>query len=234
VSAAHLPVRDASRGPLWRRAAIGVGIAAAIVALHRSPLHDWLAPAAWSSASERLDALGPLAPVAFVAACALGIGLGLPRLGFAAAAGLAFGWLEGAALAQLGTVAGCFINFSWARYLAREAALRRGGKHWGALRARIERRPIATNVFLRLLPVGNSLALNSFLGVCPISSRDFLVGTALGTFPETLAFALFGAGAATGSTAAPLAGAAVVLLLLAGSAVAILRERRRAIAREAA
>lgn len=226
MSSPEVEPRNADSGPLWLRAGIGLAIGAAIFAVHHSPLRAWIAPSGFAAAREWLAGLGALAPAGFVGLCGLGIGLGLPRLGFAAAGGLAFGGLHGSLLAQIGTIAGCAINFGWARYLAREFAQRHGGRRLGALTERVARRPIATNVFLRLIPVGNSLALNSFLAICPISGRDFLIGTAIGTLPETVAFALFGAGAASGSAIALVAGAALVLLLLAGTLGALFRERR--------
>jgi uncharacterized membrane protein YdjX (TVP38/TMEM64 family) len=200
--------------PLLRASAAAI-IAAAILALQLSPLRELVSPHGFQIARSRIDELGALAPVAFVGLCVAGIGLGLPRLGFAALGGVAFGWLAGSALAQLGTIGGCFVNFSWARYLGRELCVRRSGPVLRALVDRVARRPIATNVLLRLIPVGNSLALNSFLGICPISSRNFLLGTALGTFPETLVFGLFGAGAASGSGMALALGSLLFAALLA-------------------
>jgi uncharacterized membrane protein YdjX (TVP38/TMEM64 family) len=207
------------------RSAVALLLAAAILAVHLSPLREWVAVRSLERARHEIAELGALAPLAFVASCVLGIGLGLPRLGFAALGGVSFGWLAGCALAQLGTVGGCFVAFSWSRYLGRELAVRRGGRVWQGLRERVARHPIATNAVLRLIPIGNSFAQNTFLGVCPVSSRDFLLGTALGTFPETLAFALFGAGAAGGSRLAIGVGTALVAALAIGS-VALLRSRR--------
>jgi uncharacterized membrane protein YdjX (TVP38/TMEM64 family) len=217
------------------RASAAVIIAAAILALQFSPLRELVSLHGFQGARNRIDGLGPLAPVAFVGFCVAGIGLGLPRLGFAALGGVAFDWLAGCALAQLGTIGGCLVNFWWARYLGRDLSLRRGGRTWNALVERVARRPIATNVLLRLIPVGNSLALNSFLGMCPISSRDFLVGTALGTLPETLIFALLGAGAASGSAVAVALALGALLfatLLAALLAVTLAVVRRTAFQRE--
>jgi uncharacterized membrane protein YdjX (TVP38/TMEM64 family) len=203
--------------PLRVRAAIGLCLVAIALALQLSPLRHLLSGDGAQRAHAAIDALGPLGPAAFLAVCALGIGIGLPRLGFAALGGLAFGWLAGGVLAQLGTVAGCFVNFGWARYFGRDFAQRGQSRLWTSIRERVARRPIATNVALRLVPVGNSLALNSLLGLCPISSRDFLIGTAIGTLPETLVFALFGSGISSGSPAKLATGAAILLALVVGS-----------------
>jgi len=208
-----------------RRGGVGLGVAVAVFAVHLSPLRELVSLRDFEHTGQGIAALGGPAPLVFVGLCVAGIGLGLPRLGFAALGGVAFGWVAGCALAQLGTIGGCFVTFAWARYLGRDLALRHGGPLWQSLSERVARRPIGTNVALRLIPVGNSLALNSFLGVCPISARDFLLGTALGTLPETLAFALFGAGAVGGSRLAIGAGTAVIAILAAGS-VALLRSAR--------
>jgi uncharacterized membrane protein YdjX (TVP38/TMEM64 family) len=208
------PRADSPRSRLLRRA-LGVAIAVAVVSLQFTPLRDLFAPGRLQQAQASIQALGPGAPLAFLALCTVGIGLGLPRLGFAALGGIAFGWLVGTVLAQIGTVAGCLVSFSWARYLAKDLPLR--GGRFQAVLERIARRPIASQVGLRLVPVGHTLALNSLLALCPISTRDFLVGAALGTFPETLAFALFGAGAVDGSGRAIAVGATVMLVLIAGT-----------------
>ena len=202
---------------LRRRAACGLGIVAIALALQLSPLRHLFSGEGAQHAHQVIEGLGTLGPAAFLVLCALGIGIGLPRLGFAALGGLAFGWLAGGILAQVGTIAGCFLNFSWARYFGLDLAQRNQSRLWSAIRERVANRPIATNIALRLVPVGNSLALNSLLGVCPISAREFLIGTAIGTFPETVVFALFGAGISSDSHAKLATGAGILLALVVGS-----------------
>ena len=207
------------------RTVIGLVLVAIALGIQLSPLRHMLWGDGAHRAREVIAALGALGPAAFLVLCTLGIGIGLPRLGFAALGGLAFGWLAGGILAQVGTVAGCFVNFGWARYFGRDLAQRSQSRLWTALRERVARRPIMANIALRLVPVGNSLALNSLLGVCPISSRDFLIGTAIGTFPETLVFSLFGAGI-SGDSPAKLATGAGLLLALAIGSFALARRMR--------
>jgi uncharacterized membrane protein YdjX (TVP38/TMEM64 family) len=220
-----LPGANPGRRSLLARSAVGALVIAAIAAVQLSPLREALTGEGLHTLQQGIVEIGAPAPTAFLLLCAIGIGSGLPRLGFAALGGLAFGWLDGTVIAQLGTVAGCFLNFAWVRYLGRDLARGSRMRAWTGIAARIQRRPIAINVALRLVPVGNSFVLNSFLALCPISSRDFLIGTAIGTFPETLVFALFGAGVSDDSRGALGAGTAL-LLALAGGSYALARRMR--------
>ena len=169
-----------------------------LLLVYASPLHEMLRTdelrglvarfGAWSSAG-------------FLAVCALGVGVGAPRLGFSAAAGLLFPWWEGILLAQLGTLVGCTIAFLWSRRLGGDFARARGGRRLRRLMARVERHPVSTNVLIRIFPIGNALALNVLLGLTPIRLRDFVVGTFFGTLPHTVIYVLLGNSAQLGSAA---------------------------------
>ena len=150
-----------------------------------------------SGLSDGIRQAGAHGPAAFllvsVALCAVGV----PRQAVAYAGGLAFGAWPGTALALVAEVAGAALSFLWARLVARDAAarllLRRGGR-LARLRDRLVRRPFATTLTLRLLPVGNSLLLTLLAGVAGLSAAPFLLASALGFLPQTLVFALLGDG----------------------------------------
>lgn len=190
---------------------------AALAAVYLSPLHELLLPSGLEPLRQRFEHLGALAAPAFVLGCALLVGVGAPRLWFAVAGGLLFGWLEGFLLAQVGTLLGCLANFAWGRLLARDLLARRHAPRLQRLLDSLARAPVATNVAVRLCPVGNCLAFNLLLAASPVGTRDFLVGTFLGTLPETLACALFGGSAENGSVRLLLAGAALMAALSAAS-----------------
>ena len=135
-----------------------------LLLVYASPLRELLSPSHYGDLRSRIDGWGVWAPVFFVLACAGGIGIGAPRLAFAAIGGLAFGWWEGFLLAQIGTLGGCLLNFGWARWLGRSWVERRVGRRLGRLLDKVARRPIATNVMLRVCPVGNNFLLNLFFG----------------------------------------------------------------------
>ena len=54
--------------------------------------------------------------------------------------------------------------------------------------------PFEATLALRLLPVGNNLALNLLGGMAGLRTVPFLLGSALGYLPQTLVFALLGKG----------------------------------------
>jgi phospholipase D1/2 len=204
--------------------ALAVG---ALLAVYLSPLHAALLPQGLAPLRRGLDAAGPLAPLLFGLGAAALVAMGAPRLWFAAAAGLLFGWFWGALLAQAATLLGCLLNFAWGRRLARDLRPRQRAPRLGRLLDAVARAPIATNVAVRLCPVGNCFAFNLLLAASTVSTRDFLVGTFLGTAPETLAFALFGGSAEEGSVRQALAGAGLMVALAVASFALARRWRRR-------
>ncbi|MBD0276042.1 MAG: VTT domain-containing protein, partial [Acetobacteraceae bacterium] len=54
--------------------------------------------------------------------------------------------------------------------------------------------PFGSTLALRLLPVGNNLALNLLAGMAGIAPAPFLLASALGYAPQTAVFALLGKG----------------------------------------
>ena len=54
--------------------------------------------------------------------------------------------------------------------------------------------PFGATLALRLLPVGNNLAVNLLAGMAGIALPPFLAASALGYLPQTVVFALLGKG----------------------------------------
>jgi uncharacterized membrane protein YdjX (TVP38/TMEM64 family) len=204
-------------------------VTGSLLAFYLSPLHELLMPEGLAELRNLLSGSGRWTPLVFVAACALGVGFGLPRLAFAGLGGLLFGALVGSIVAQLGTLAGCVLAFGWARWLGRDYVQRRESRRLRRLLDQLRRRPILANVLLRVCPVGNAFATNLLCGVSPMGLRDFAVGTFLGTLPETVVLALFGASVHHGSPPRLIAGAVLMAALLVGWS---LTARRSAIAAE--
>ena len=80
-------------------------------------------------------------------------------------------------------------------------------------------RPFAATLTLRLLPVGNNLALNLLAGLSAMRPWPFLAATVLGYLPQTLVFALAGSGVQLAKTVQVGLGAA---LFLASAALGII------------
>jgi uncharacterized membrane protein YdjX (TVP38/TMEM64 family) len=140
----------------------------------------------------------PAGTLAFVAAGAILSAAGVPRQVVAFAAGYAFGFWHGAALALLAQMLGCAADFWLARVAARAWAMRRIQAAAAGRMARLDRflaaNPFTATLTLRLLPVGNNLVLNLLAGVSAMAAAPFLAATLVGYVPQTLVFALAGSG----------------------------------------
>jgi len=134
----------------------------------------------------------------FIAVAAAATAVGVPRQSAAFLGGYAFGTVMGAALALAAQLVGCAAAYFWARAVGRGWAERRlNGRFGPRLRPLVERlrgNPFAAALALRLLPVGNNLALNLLAGLSGIAAGPFLAASALGYLPQTVIFALLGKG----------------------------------------
>ncbi|RYJ00094.1 MAG: TVP38/TMEM64 family protein [Acetobacteraceae bacterium] len=124
--------------------------------------------------------------------------VGAPRQGIAFLGGYAFGAVAGTGLALVGQLLGCALSFGWARLVGRGWAERRLAGRFGRrlrpLRDTLAASPFGATLALRLLPVGNNLALNLLAGMASIPLLPFLAASAFGYLPQTLVFALLGKG----------------------------------------
>ncbi len=206
---------------LWRPAVMLLAFAAVAAVLRESGVDPRVAMAS----------AGSHGPAAFVVAGTLACAVAVPRQVVALAGGYAFGFWQGAALTLLAEVAGCAIDFGWARLLGRRAALSLLERRAGGRLQRLDRfmtgRAFTATLTLRLLPVGSNVLLNLIAGVSGVAAGPFLAASAIGYVPQTVVFALAGAGA--GLSNAAQFGLAVLLLLLS-VALGVLLLRRRLVA----
>ncbi len=200
---------------LWRPALLLAGLAVVAAVLRTVPDHLL----AW--ASDDQDSAGDL--MGFVAAGAVLCAAGVPRQVVAYAAGFAFGLWGGGALALLAQIAGCVLDFVWARAVARDWARRRIGTRLARVDTFLAANPFTATVMLRLLPVGNNLVLNLAAGVSSVPAGRFLAGSAVGYLPQILVFVLLGSGARLARGAEFGLGAA---LFIASAALGMLLLRR--------
>ncbi len=221
-------VAPAARPSIVKPILLLLVITGSLLAFYLSPLHQLLMPEGLEDLRDFFNGFGAWTPLVFAAACAIGVGFGLPRLAFAALGGLLFGALIGSIVAQFGTLLGCVLAFGWARWLGRDFVERRDSRRLRQLLDKIRLRPIATNVLLRVCPVGNAFATNLLFGVSPMSLKDFVIGTFLGTLPETVVLALFGASMYHGSALRAIAGAVLMVALIVGYYVASRRSKMAA------
>jgi uncharacterized membrane protein YdjX (TVP38/TMEM64 family) len=181
------------RAALAKFAVMAAGLAAAGLLLRGiglAPGTDWV--------DRWVLGQGLLGDLVFVAMGAAATAAGAPRQGVAFLGGYAFGALEGTLLALAAQVAGCALSYAWARAVGRGWAERRLAGRFGhrlrPLRDVLAGSPFGATLALRLLPIGNNLALNLLAGMAGISVVPFLAASAAGYLPQTVVFALLGKG----------------------------------------
>lgn len=130
----------------------------------------------------------------FLAVGLVAIALGLPRQAIAFGAGYAFGLVQGTGLALLATLLGSVLTFYYARFIGREALTKRFPHRIGRIDSFLAGNELTMAVILRLSPVSNNLVANIAAGVSGVRVVPFFVGSVIGYVPQTLVFALAGAG----------------------------------------
>lgn len=187
------PPRRSRPGLPWRLLGLAGGLVAAGLLLRSVGL---------SPGTEEMDTLlrgqGSLAPLLFVLLAAVATAVGMPRQVVAFLGGYGFGVVAGTALAMTGQVLGAAASYGWARAIARPWAERRlAGRFGPRLRPLVgilRENPFGAALALRLMPLGNNLALNLLAGMSGIAAVPFLVASAIGYVPQTVIFALLGKG----------------------------------------
>ncbi len=191
VSYADTPSRQGGRR-FAKSVAFGLGILLVFCVFRQFPVGR-ASLAAWAQ---------QLGPWRFMLMATIACSAGVPRQAIALAAGYANGTWGGSALALVCETLACATNFGWARFVARDWVQ---GKLDKSLRLKkwivglddaLAANPFFATLSLRLLPVGNNVLLNLAAGVSRVPWVGFICGSALGYVPQTLIFALLGAGIA--------------------------------------
>ena len=145
--------------------------------------------------------LGPAAPAIAIAAWVALTPAMFPGTVLAAAGGLAFGALGGAALALVGAVAGGMAAFAVARTVARAPVDRwvRGNARLARATALLEHRGFTVILAARLMPGVPATGLHYAAAVSRVRARAFLGAIAIGALLRTVPYALLGQGLGSGS-----------------------------------
>ena len=181
------------RSALLRLVMLALGLAAGgllLRSLGAAPGTAWV--------DEYVLGQGLLGDVIFVLLGAALTAVGVPRQSLAFLGGYAFGAVEGTALSMAAQMLGCAGAYAWARAIGRpwaEARLAgRFGHRLRPMRDVLLGSPFGTTLALRLLPIGNNLAVNLLAGMAAVPAFAFLAASALGYVPQTVIFALLGKG----------------------------------------
>jgi uncharacterized membrane protein YdjX (TVP38/TMEM64 family) len=170
--------------------------------------------------------LGALTPVVFVLVYAAITLLPLPKNVLSVVAGLLFGLVDGVLLVLPGAMLGALVAFGLGRRLGRDAVERFTGTRVARVDALLARRGLVAVLVSRLVPVLPFTGINYAAGLTAIRLRDFVLGTAIGIVPGTVAYVAVGA-YGTSPTSWPFVTAVAVLLVLSLGGAWLASRRRR-------
>jgi uncharacterized membrane protein YdjX (TVP38/TMEM64 family) len=167
-----------------------IAVLALGIVVYMTPLKTWLAEG--QLIKEELAQFGIAGPLVFCVGAAALTAIGLPRLLLCSLAGMAFGFAYGVLWSELGTVLGSYATFMFVRWRGRDYAL----DHFPRLRRfseKLEAKGLVSVLLIRQLPM-NGFYNNVFLGLTPVTHRQFIVGSMLGYLPLGVTASLIGAG----------------------------------------
>jgi uncharacterized membrane protein YdjX (TVP38/TMEM64 family) len=173
---------------------------------------------------ERARALGPWGPLVFLLVHALVTTTPFPRTTFTISAGLLFGPWVGVGVCLAASTVSAVLGFLLSRRLGGRAVARLGEGRVRAVERRLSRRGLVTVVSSRLVPALPFALLNYSFGVTTVRMSPYLVGTAVGLVPGTVAVVL--AGDAVTGEASPTTLAVFVVSGLLGVAGVLWSARR--------
>jgi uncharacterized membrane protein YdjX (TVP38/TMEM64 family) len=178
----------------------------------------------------RIEAMGAVAPVAFVAIYAIAAVLFVPGSALTLAAGALFGPIAGALYSLAGATIGATLAFLLARYLVGDWVRRRTGQRLGELVEGIEREGWRFVAFVRLVPLFPYNVLNYALGLTRIPLAQYVAATLVCMAPGAAACSYLGyaGGAAFGGGGEAVKAAlwAFALLALVALLPGFVRRRR--------
>ena len=164
----------------------------------------------------RVDAAGAWGPVLFFAVYA---GLALipcPKAVLTVAGGALFGLWVGTGLALAGALVGAVISFGIGRLLGREAVDRLIRGRLARVDALLADHSLSAVLILRLVPLVPFIAINYASGLSGVRFRPYVLGSALGMVPGSLAYAALGA-YGTDPWGLAAAGSALIILVIGGT-----------------
>jgi len=128
------------------------------------------------------------APIALIAAYAIGCIFAAPATIFIVTAGVVWGWKLGGFYGMCGGVLGATISYFVGRFLG-EGILEKFGRAGRIVESQVKTAGFKTMLIVRLIPGPPFAVWNFGAGVAKVRFRDYFFGTLFGTLPSHLIFA---------------------------------------------
>lgn len=174
-----------------------------------------------------VDQAGWLGPVTFVAIYIGWTVALLPAVVPTLAGGALFGVAVGSLLSLIGAVTGATVAFLLGRRLGAAEVHKLAGRHAKRVERWLGARGVLALLYARLVPIVPFNLLNYAAGVSGMPTRGYVIATAVGIIPGTIAYTALGhASAHPGSAPFIVSLGAVALLTLIATTVSRRRRRR--------
>lgn len=169
---------------------------------------------------------GPAAPALFVLIYAAATLAPLPKNVLGVLAGLLFGLPFGTLVVLLAAMLGSTVAYALGRMLGRGAVEKITGARVARVDPLLRRHGILSVIAVRLVPVLPFTAINYAAGLTAVRTRDYLIGTAIGIIPGTIAYVALGAYGTSPGSWPFLIATLMLAALTVGGAVLARRSRR--------
>ena len=177
----------------WRFAAV-IMLAGLLAIIWRlSPLKQWLTMDNLLAAADYIRKT-PMTTPMVLAIYVIGSCLMFPITLMILATALSFGPYVGFTLAFTGSILGGLTSYYLGRWLGRDVVRKLAGEKINRLSRKLARRGWLAVAVVRIIPIAPYTIVNMVAGSTHISTRSFLIGTAIGMGPGILAIMLFEGG----------------------------------------
>ncbi len=193
IGAGHHDSADGVRRKAWRFAMV-VMLAVLLAILWRwSPLGQWLTMDKLLVMADYIRESPMAIPIVLVIYIA-GSCLMFPITLMILATAVSFGPYLGFTLAFTGSILGGLASYLMGRWLGRDVVRKMAGEKVNRLSRKLARRGWLAVAVVRIIPIAPYTIVNMVAGSTHISTRSFLIGTAVGMGPGIMAIMLFEGG----------------------------------------
>ncbi|MEM8642845.1 MAG: TVP38/TMEM64 family protein [Cyanobacteria bacterium P01_G01_bin.54] len=177
-----------------------------------------------------LERAGIWAPLIYILLYTIGTLLILPSTPLNLSGGAIFGVVWGTLWTTVAALIAAIVAFAFTRTIGRQWIAQRLKGRWETFDAEMRQGGLFYMSAIRLLPIIPYGIVNFAAGLTSIRTRDYLIGTAIGTVPGILPFVMMGAGlqALRQGNVIPILVALTLIGLLVGAGTWYQRQRRRA------